>query len=247
MGEWKEEARGKRNDIHDVTEALRGGKKLVDIVRASEGAQAAYVRYNRGFEKLSAILRAAEPPIEDTSRDVECVLYFGKTHTGKSREARTRAGAGRSPYWVSPTGAGFWFDGYVDQPGVIIDDFAGAASHWTLVDLLRVTDIYPVSLPVKGGFVLDATPIRIYFTTNVHPIKWFDYTGRIGQYAALRRRFKEVRWWRTRDGLTVLKRDEGGPLWDLFWRGPRLLAPRVVLGRDELYREVQEVDEFDWD
>jgi len=74
---------------------------------------------------------------------------------------------------------------------VLIDDFSGAASHIRLQNLLRITDRYPMSVPVKGGFVNWAAQ-RIYITTNIHPRAWYDWSTREEQYTALVRRFTTV-------------------------------------------------------
>lgn len=88
--------------------------------------------------------------------------YYGPTGTGKTRHAWDKAkelledlaeesdpGSDRG-IWVS-NGDGKWFDGYSGQRVVIIDDLR--ASSWEFSWLLRITDSYPIQVPIKGGFV----------------------------------------------------------------------------------------------
>lgn len=61
-----------------------------------------------------------------------------------------------------------------------------------LVDVLRLLDIYPVQVPIKGSFVyLHATVIII--TTNVPLEDWYDYTRRKDSYEAMKRRITVFR------------------------------------------------------
>lgn len=57
--------------------------------------------------------------------------------------------------------------------------------------LLQLIDRYPIAVQVKGSYaVLAAT--KIIVTTNIHPLLWYDYARREGQYKALARRFTKV-------------------------------------------------------
>lgn len=85
--------------------------------------------------------------------------FYGETGTGKTKEAwaRGRAFLGLSEedegayeqIWVSNSD-GRWFDGYVGQAVAIIDDLR--SNSWEFSWLLRITDCYPVRVPIKGGF-----------------------------------------------------------------------------------------------
>lgn len=60
-----------------------------------------------------------------------------------------------------------WFDGYVGQPVVILDDFRPWWCQFSF--LLRLLDRYPIQVQVKGGFV-NFIPETIIITTpkDVH-------------------------------------------------------------------------------
>ena len=114
------------------------------------------------------------------------ILFYGKTGTGKTRRA-LEAGIDV----CKKPGDDKWFDGYVDQKILLIDDFAGGRSKMSLSFILQVLDRYPVKLPVKGDFA-DLVADTVYVTSNIHPRLWYDYESRLEHYNALARRFHEV-------------------------------------------------------
>jgi hypothetical protein len=85
-----------------------------------------------------------------------------------------------------------WFDGYDGQPWVIIDDFRSKGVNFAW--LLRVTDRYPLDVPVKGTFVR-WTPSTIIFTTPHDIATTFAdrNSHRPEDIQQLRRRFVEER------------------------------------------------------
>ena len=94
-----------------------------------------------------------------------CNVYWGVTGTGKSRAAWAEAGL--QAYPKDPRTK--WWDGYLDQEHVVIDEFRGAIdpSH-----LLRWLDRYPVLVEIKGSTV----PLKaktIWITSNLSPDEWY--------------------------------------------------------------------------
>lgn len=76
----------------------------------------------------------------------------------------------------------FW-DGYQDQPNVVIDEFRGGidVSH-----ILRWCDRYPVRVEIKGS----SKPFmarKIWFTSNVDPREWYPELDKETLDALLRR------------------------------------------------------------
>lgn len=119
-------------------------------------------------------------------------LFFGEPGTGKTRQAMADAPSPEEFYRFPLMNSGsFWLDGYDNHPYVLIDDFAGAASHMTLCALLQLTDRYAAQVPVKGSFVW-FNPETIVITTNIHPRRWYKWEERESQYAALQRRVTET-------------------------------------------------------
>lgn len=94
-----------------------------------------------------------------------CYVYWGATGTGKSRSAWDEAGI--EAYPKDPRTK--WWDGYLNQENVVIDEFRGAIdpSH-----MLRWLDRYPVLVEIKGSSV----PLRakkIWITSNLNPDLWY--------------------------------------------------------------------------
>lgn len=112
-----------------------------------------------------------------------------------------------------PTVSGYWFDGYMGQECVLLDDFDGKASKWTLAQTLSILDRYPLNAPTKGGFTF-WKPKEVWVTTNIHPRKWFEWENRENQYDALKRRFTVVREYNY-DGTFVLYTPD--LCWSNFW------------------------------
>ncbi len=93
-------------------------------------------------------------------------VYWGHTGTGKTRLAHILT---KRRAWVSPSNV--WFDGYEGQEDVIFDDFSSEDMNRGM--FLRLFDRYPMTVPVKGGFV-NWTPKRAFITSNVEPANWYD-------------------------------------------------------------------------
>lgn len=147
------------------------------------------LRYPKGVEILCRL--RVPPPVV---REVEVRLYVGPTGTGKTWTA-----VHEDPD-VYVKDSGKWFGDYSGQKCVVFDDFAGAASHITLTELLRMLDKYRVEVEVKGGFVwLEASLIIV--TSNLHPRKWYEWKDRESQYDALMRRFDLVKCFHARDDV----------------------------------------------
>lgn len=79
-----------------------------------------YARYQRHFDALW--LELHPPPVQ---RVLKCALFWGDTGTGKSWIAREvlRKATGFEPY--SKRASDWWWDGYNQESGVIVDDFIG--------------------------------------------------------------------------------------------------------------------------
>lgn len=96
------------------------------------------------------------------------VSYFwGPSGTGKTKTAWTEAQDEyglRNIYY--DTGTGDWWDGYMGQPAVIIDEFRGDFCKFHR--LLQLLDRYPLQLPIKGGFT-SWIPRKLWITSIYRP------------------------------------------------------------------------------
>lgn len=235
VGAWAPAKQGKRTDLEAAVEVLRenGWAAMVDQ------HPTAFVKYSRGLEALAFELgeERAQPP--------HIMILYGPTGCGKSRLAFSMAP--KSDRWVAPVGSnGGWFNGYHGHPLAIMDDFAGKLTGYRLDDCLRLFDRYEVVVPVKGGFT-NWAPDVICITTNIHPSKWWDYSERVEQYAALQRRVALVYTW-GRDGRRIILGPFSGE-WQRWWIGP-VEQPRVLLPApgggpmDDWVRQPEPTDQY---
>lgn len=202
---------GARSDLDALGQEVLSGSSIASIAAANPGA---FIRYHRG---ISALRLTMEPPLT-IERSV--FLLHGPPGCGKSHHVRfthERGAHGEgSRLWTAPTGSSLWFDGYDGQSVALFDDFAGRASSLGLAELLKIIDIYPFRCPIKGGFVF-FTAANVFFTTNIHPSTWYDYTGRSQHFVALKRRFSAVLSWKSDLHTNFTTLDRGTLPFDQFW------------------------------
>lgn len=140
-GKWTEfgerpaaKEQGKRSDIDEVREMVKGGKSMREIADVCSSFQA---------------LRFAENLTQyyEKKRDwvTEVFWYHGPTGSGKTRTAYEEAGPN---CWISGKNLK-WFQGYDGHENVIFDDFR--KDFCTFHELLRLLDRYPYTIEVKGG------------------------------------------------------------------------------------------------
>lgn len=138
-GPWEfgeEPAPGTRNDLVAIKQLLDEGGSVNQV---AEDYFAAWCRYRASFTTYS-LMRSGKRSWQTHVR-----VYWGPPGTGKSRRAAFEGG--EEAYWLNNTGGQvLWWDGYVDQKIVIIDDFYGWMKH---SDMLRVIDRYPYAVQVR--------------------------------------------------------------------------------------------------
>lgn len=172
---------GARRDLEAFKDAVVGGKRKRDLIDEHYIVMAKYPRFYQDLQFKRP--RREEPP--------NVILYYGETGLGKSRAVYDAHGESDDLYVTPLSNGTAWYDGYDGHPIVLIDDFAGGASHMSLTTLLRLLDRYPVQVPTKGGHTW-FHPDTIYVTTNIHPAEWYKWEKRETQYPALQRRFTSV-------------------------------------------------------
>jgi len=110
-----------------------------------------------------------------------CYVYWGRTGSGKSRQAWDLAGMAAFP---KDPRTKFWC-GYRRQEHVVIEEFDGGID---ISHMLRWLDRYPVIVEVKGSSrCLNAT--HYWITSNVDPRLWYP-EAKEEQKAALMRRMQ---------------------------------------------------------
>lgn len=115
----------------------------------------------------------------------ECFVLWGESGSGKTRYVHDN----ELDLWVASDNSLQWFDGYRGNEAVLFDDFVSCKAN-RFGFLLQLLDRYPLSVPVKGGFV-PWVPKRIYFTSNLPIEQWFLGVTP-GQMAALQRRITKT-------------------------------------------------------
>lgn len=146
-----------RSDLNEVKDLLDGGHGIRAIARDHFET---FLRYDRALEKYSNLV--SQP------RDfrTQVVWFWGATGSGKSRAAHSEAkGLSNGDYCVLADNSLKWFHPYSANRVVVLDDYSGEAS---ITLLLRLWDPYPMSVPVKGGFV-NWRPRIMYVTSNQSP------------------------------------------------------------------------------
>lgn len=158
-------------DASTLIESLRT-KRLIELVEEHPWRV-------RQLKELKAFI--AEPRDFST----EGLLLTGEPGTGKSKIAAKIAGYLGSAYWAEPTLQ--WWDGYAEEPMVIIDEMRGCKPEF----LLRLVDRYPLLLPYKGGM----TQMRghmVVMTSNLTLREMFPQLDDVTM-RALHRRIKTIR------------------------------------------------------
>jgi DNA polymerase III delta prime subunit len=153
---------GKRNDLQLMCEQLLGGGDLEEIILSNTALASTFVRNHRGLRELISI--------RDRKRSKPAPKVYwlcGATGTGKTSSAFAiaRSVFGDSQTWISSTNLE-WYDNSGGKRAVIIDDLRSYTIRFNF--LLRLTDKYPLEVPVKGGFT-SWKPDVIFITTPHQP------------------------------------------------------------------------------
>ncbi len=173
---------GKRVDLIAFKEQIQEGARMRDLI---DDHLMVVARYPKFYHTLTALYRPKR------TEELHVTLLIGDTGLGKTRYVYDKHGEDPD-FYVAPLNNGtIWFDGYDGQSKVLLDDFTGKSSHFSLCSLLRVLDRYPFAVPTKGGHTW-WMPNEVFITTNIYPKDWYSWENRGEQYKALARRFTEV-------------------------------------------------------
>lgn len=146
---------GRRSDLGQLVDELKGGASLKDVALANPEL---YCKYRNGLRDIANMVAS-----EQEKRVPRNVFIWGTPGTGKSRWAH---GLKPESTWIY--GGSGWFDGYSGQDVAIFDDFNDDATRSGGIPLgtfLKLLDRYPLQVPIKGGFV-NWNPEIIIFTAN---------------------------------------------------------------------------------
>jgi len=145
---------GKRNDIHDIAQLIKNKEITLEDLMFEYPLQ--YVKYSRSFEKMfNAVM-------EPRSELPEVHWRYGSAGTGKTRYCIDK----HPSHYIKDNTS--WWDGYIQQEAIIIDDFDDNIPYRTL---LRILDRYKYLGQVKGSYVQINSPY-IYITSE-HPPSYY--------------------------------------------------------------------------
>ncbi len=171
---------GKVSPIRVCCDMISDGATMQDIARADPEC---FVRNAKGFRDFKNTL------INERTTVPEVVVLYGPTGTGKSHKAQQMCGStARTTYRWCP-GNEKWFDDYVGQKNVILDEFRGQLSF----DYLKcLFDRYACRVQYKHGSC-EFAATKIYITSPVHPSFWYpDLDYRDGDINQLLRRITTI-------------------------------------------------------
>lgn len=163
---------GKRTDLAEIVNKCTTGKTMKDL--ATEHPEA-IVKFGRGLQHL---LLLKNPPRKRLN--VEVYIFYGAAGVGKTRLVHDLCPDVYTVFCLKNP----WFDGYNMEDAILLDDYGPKLMDINL--LKRILDIYPITVPVKGGYTaMNAT--KIFITTNYTMDNWYPTVGGTDFDALMRR------------------------------------------------------------
>lgn len=175
FGEFQSGGQGKRNDLVEIAAKIQAGAPLSNIV---DEHPAQFIRYHRGLAVMH--FEYNRRTASKRMRDLTVTVLTGDTGVGKTHSVYEWAATNNKELYKLDAGNRVWWDGYMGEDVLLIDDFYGWIKYGFL---LNVLDKYPLRLEVKGGFTW-ANWTYVFITSNAHPQDWY----KTGLTPALRRR-----------------------------------------------------------
>lgn len=176
-------SQGSRTDLVSVAERIAQGADFQEIENDFPGES---IRFRRHImeacrDRRRRILRRELRP------NLTVTVLWGDPGTGKTRSVYESEGIENIYTLTECHNGSIWFDGYDNESVLLIDDFRGWIKYTTL---LKMLDIFPYRLPIKGSFDYAAWT-KVYITSN-HPIEEWYRTDSGHCIGALRRRIHRV-------------------------------------------------------
>lgn len=161
---------GKRNDLITAASEISTKKQRLNDLCLDADFQPVIAKHIKFFEKLEGICQKKEAFDDYHSgwRPQVFVYWSRRSGAGKTRQAYNR-GSGVTSCMYTEQRNKYWFAYYDPGDVLLFDEFVGQISFETMK---IITDIYPLLLPLKGGFAWRLKS-DIVITSNVHPRDWW--------------------------------------------------------------------------
>ena len=178
-------SQGKRNDIVATKNAIRGSKRMRDTHMEDEHANS-WAKYPKYCEQVLSFTQ------EDLAKEMYQNGIFPTIHVRWSRQSGT--GKTRHVWEFSNCDVIrakyaqniIWFDGYDGHKHILFDEFHPNECKISPSTFLEYIDIYPIQLPVKGGFKWRLAE-HIWITSNEPPEEWWPWLTEDRRSCLLRR------------------------------------------------------------
>lgn len=160
------------------------GEKTEEVAE-SEDYFPTYIQYRNGLRAYEHHMTGKR--MKGNHDLPEVYIRYGAAGTGKSRHVYDSY----PDVYTMPDNTAKWFGSYNGQPTVLFDDVE-INDIPTIGWFKRITDRYPIEVPIKGGFTW-WKPKRIYFTSNSHWTVWWKNLSEQDQ-AAIKRRLTSIKY-----------------------------------------------------
>lgn len=155
LGKPRSKNQGKRNDLKKAAASVLETGSLKNV------SPDIFCKYSSGLLKLQARIQGPYRP------ELKIITIVGYTGLGKSYSVFDNYSEVYVPYYGN---AGIWFDGYLEQQVICLEEFK---AQIPLQKLLKILDPYPLQLEVKGGSTWAYYTI-VFITSNSTPDNWYS-------------------------------------------------------------------------
>lgn len=178
---------GKRTDLTMCKRRIDEGTDYMDLAE-EENYFKHVAKHHKFFSKYQEHKRRKR--LEQDREAPNVTVIIGGTGKGKSRWCDEQFGLGG--YKEVPDLTGQWFDEYCGTSDNVVFNDVSIGQVPPPALFKRLTDRYPIQVPIKGGFVT-WKPKHIVFTSNHEMINWWD-ANKITphDYSAITRRITQV-------------------------------------------------------
>lgn len=156
-----EQKRGERNDINNFIETMNKD----GLVNAALENPSVYIKYHKGVNAFNNLISRSKE-----LRNIKVHVLYGRAGSGKTK--RVYDSTNGEYFTPIVTKEKVWFDGYMGESNILLDDFDGKIDYRYL---LRILDRYPLNLEVKGDHCW-AKWTTVWITSNEPPQNWYNLT-----------------------------------------------------------------------